>query len=119
MIEVTLSNFWLKEIGISDNETKHSEIEDKFFENFKLKQEEIARNEHDDKKELKEYILNDKEFSYMKNQRLRQDYLYSLLLKDKFGRFSYLFEEDFDRGVSIPMKHYMDRVWQEYKERNK
>lgn len=43
MIEVTLCNFWLEAIGIVDNETKHSEIEDKFFHDFKLKQEEIAR----------------------------------------------------------------------------
>ncbi|MCP8860363.1 hypothetical protein LBW12_10495 [Latilactobacillus curvatus] len=116
IMEITLNHFWIKEIGISDNETKHSEIQDKFFKDFKLQQEETSKNEHDDKNRLKEYILSDNEFSYMKNQRLRQDYLCDLLSKDKFEKFNYLFEGDFDRGISIPIKHYMDRIWQEYKE---
>lgn len=118
-IEITLYDFWISEMGIFDRENKHSEIEEKFFKEFKSKQERVTKNKQDDKEELKNYILNDHEFSYMKNQRLRQDYIYDLLSKNKFKKFSYLFEGDFDRGISIPMKYYMDRVWQEHKERKK
>lgn len=119
IIGISLCDFWISEMKILDSDSKCSEIEEKFFKEFKSKQKEEIENEQEDKEELKDYILNDHEFSYKKNQRLRQEYLCDLLSKDEFEKYSYLFEGNFDRGISIPMKHYMDRVWQEYREAKK
>lgn len=116
VIEITISDPWIDEMKIMDKDTKISDIEQKYFEEFHIKEREKRENEAMDKEILKEIIFNDPEFSYMKNQRLRDEYLNKLLLTEGLDKYSYLFKGGYDRGVSIPMKQFMDRVWQEYKE---
>ncbi|CZQ81710.1 Hypothetical protein Tpal_232 [Trichococcus palustris] len=117
--KISLLDSWIEEMSIPDKDTKHSEIEEKYFAEFALKEKEERKNKEADKEELKKIILSDPEFSYMKNQLLRDEYLHDLLLKEGMGKYSYLFVGDYDRGRSIPIKHYMDRVWEEYRESKK
>ena len=99
---------------IMDKDSKKSDIEDKFFEEFNIKKKEKRENAETDKEELKKIILNDPEFSYMKNQYLRNEYLNKLLLTNGMSKYKYLFDGGYDRkcknrnnlqGVSITALH--------------
>lgn len=116
IIEITLSDTWIDGMEIMDKDSKKSDIEDKFFEEFNIKKKEKRENAETDKEELKKIILNDPEFSYMKNQYLRNEYLNKLLLTNGMSKYKYLFDGGYDRGLSMPIKFYMDRIWEEYRE---
>jgi len=118
-LEVTLYDFWIEEMEVPKQEVKHEEIVNNYLDEFKMKQREMNQQEDEEKEKLKAIILEDDDFKYMKNQRLRQEYLYELLSKDKFQKYHYLFEGKFNRGISIPIKDFMDRIWIEFRNQQK
>lgn len=115
IMKVFIFDFWMDDLKVLDRETKEAELEERFSKEFKEIEEREEKKKKEDEVKLSEYILSDPEFSYMKNMRLRQDYLLDLFSKDDFKRYSYLFDGVYDRGISIPAKNFMDRLWAEHK----
>lgn len=116
---VSLLDYWIDELEILDRDNKAEKLEMYYLDYFESKKEQYAKKAEEDKKVLREYILSDPEFSYKKNQRLRQEYLIKLLEKNRFQNYEYLFDGKYDRGISIPMKDFMDRTWREYMDNKK
>ena len=68
---------------------------------------------------LRDYILSDENFKYLKNQRLREIYLVELLENDDFKKFNYLFFGSYNRLDRDWIKLFMDRTWMTYQSTQK
>jgi hypothetical protein len=117
--KVIINDFWIDEMDVLRKEGKVQELEEQFEREFVKKEKEEAALRKLDEDRLREYILNDKEFTYKKNILLRQEYLQELLKKDEFNNLEYLFEGLYRKGISLSVQKFMDRLWIEHKENKK
>lgn len=110
---------WLAEQEIYEKDEQIEIIESNFQNEVNEIKEKSKMQKIEDTNFLRDYILSDENFKYLKNQRLREIYLVELLENDDFKKFNYLFFGSYNRLDRDWIKLFMDRTWMTYQSNQK
>lgn len=115
----TFIHDWLTEQEIYEKNEQIEIIESNFQNEVNEIKEKSKMQKIEDTNFLRDYILSDENFKYLKNQRLREIYLVELLENDDFKKFNYLFFGSYNRLDRDWIKLFMDRTWMTYQSTQK
>lgn len=104
-------------IDIESPEEACQKIIKKHFEKVKAYEEENSVDIQEQRKQLKEEILNDKEFYRCTNVSLRTSYANRVIRKNDVNRK--LFMKESGEWYDIPINDFIELLWREYKDISK
>lgn len=122
LIGVSFLDDWLENEDITDPESflevVKNEDEEDYYEEIVVERKINKESKKNEKEIIMQFILNDSEFAYKKNQESRYWCFHDVMEKEEMKEFREILKP-YGAPQIGNVKMFMDEAWQKYKEANK